>query len=388
MAVFGLPFFAAGIFLTLVIFGVVPVSDADELPALAWPFLVLMAIAFTAIGGALVFGRSWTTLDRSQQQVVKQRGLLIPLRNEIVSLHGYTSVTLDFVEGDSDTADRFPIALRAPAGPDLPLCTFNDYALARDCARAIAEHLQVDLEDASTDHPTRSAAREFEVPLQERLRREGAPADVIRPTGARSEVTREADGVRIVIPVRRLHPVVLATGLVPVVIAFLIGPLLATFFRQTRTPDPVAWAFLGFLALGFGVFPMVSLLNGFLRSRRGGTIVEVSSQGLRIQERGAWATRTIASFEASEILDIDYSSRDSAIAAARRAAEQQALRSDPSASSTITPKVERIVAALSRFAQGKGVTVKARTRLTTFGQGLDDEEVLYLHAVIRRALVE
>jgi hypothetical protein len=44
--------------------------------------------------------------------------------------------------------------------------------------------------------------------------------------------------------------------------------------------------------------------------------------------------------------------------------------------------------ALTRFATGKGVTVKTRNGLTTFGQGLDDAEVRYLHAVVRRALIE
>ena len=51
MSVFGIPFFAAGVFLFLSLLGIVPVSNADDLPTLAWPLLVLMAIAFTAVGG-------------------------------------------------------------------------------------------------------------------------------------------------------------------------------------------------------------------------------------------------------------------------------------------------------------------------------------------------
>jgi hypothetical protein len=33
-----------------------------------------------------------------------------------------------------------------------------------------------------------------------------------------------------------------------------------------------------------------------------------------------------------------------------------------------------------------GVTVKTTRGLTTFGEGLDDEEVCYLHSIIRRTL--
>ena len=119
MSVFGLPFFAAGVFLVLTVVGVVPVSNADELPALAWPVLVLMAIAFTAVGGALVFGRSWTTIDRAQREVSKQWGLIVPLKERVFSLDGYNAIRLDFVQGDSDTADQFPIALKARTAPDL-----------------------------------------------------------------------------------------------------------------------------------------------------------------------------------------------------------------------------------------------------------------------------
>jgi hypothetical protein len=388
-AVFGVPFLAGGIFVILIVFGGIPLSNADELPALAWPFLILMAIAFTAVGGVLVFGRSWTTIDRSQHQVVKQWGLLIPMRERSVSLRGYTEVTLEFVEGDSDTADQFSIALKAHTGANLPLCSFSDYAQARACARAVAEHLQLDLEDASTDHPSRSPAGQFDVPLQDRRRHEEArTADLTAPPGARSQVTHQGGEVTIVIPVHRMHPLGLVWGLVPVAIALLIGPPLATFFRETRTPPPVAWAFLGFLTLCFGILPVATVLNGFVRSRRGATIVVASRQGLHIQERSAWKARTVARFDASEILDVDYSSLDSSLASAKRAAELKVRSSYPWASSTISPRVERIMNALTRFATGKGVTVKTRNGLTTFGQGLDDAEVRYLHAVVRRALIE
>jgi hypothetical protein len=42
-----------------------------------------------------------------------------------------------------------------------------------------------------------------------------------------------------------------------------------------------------------------------------------------------------------------------------------------------------------RWTDGDGkVTVKTRRGLITFGPGLDDAELRYLHSVVRRALVE
>jgi hypothetical protein len=54
----------------------------------------------------------------------------------------------------------------------------------------------------------------------------------------------------------------------------------------------------------------------------------------------------------------------------------------------VSPRVERVLLTLARFGKGKGVTVKARTGLTTFGAGLDEAEVRYLHSIVRRALIE
>jgi hypothetical protein len=42
LSLFGLPFFAAGVLLLLAVSGFVPMSNADRLPAIAWPLLVLM----------------------------------------------------------------------------------------------------------------------------------------------------------------------------------------------------------------------------------------------------------------------------------------------------------------------------------------------------------
>ena len=383
LSVFGLPFFAAGVFMTLTAIGLVPMRNAD---GLARPVMALLAIVFTGVGGALVFGRSWTTLDRARREIVKQRGLLIPMHERIVPLHGFTAVTLGFVQGDSDSADRFPIALKAQSGPDLSLCSFTEYAEARACARAVGGHLHLDLEDASTDHPVRLPAGQPDQTLQERLRVGGIPSgDMPRPADTRSHVTREHGVTTIVVPARPL-PILLLAGLaVPAGIALLVGPSLWEFFRRTQTPGVVAWFFLSFLGL-FLALPTLTLLNGFLRSRRGATLVDVSREVLSIRERGAWRTRTVASVEASDILDIDYSTRDSTLASARRTAEQQVLQAHPTASATTGPRVERMLAALARFGRGKGLTIKTRGGLIAFGQGLEDAEVRYLHAVIVRAL--
>jgi hypothetical protein len=347
-----------------------------------------MGAMFSLVGGGLTFGRSWTTVDATQRLVTKELGLLVPMRRETHRLEDYTAVTLEFQEGDSDTADRYPVGLKGRSGQDLQLWTSAQYADARACAAAVAEHLQLELEDASTDHPVRLKGAHSDVPLRDRLQHEAQEADVPRPSDARSIVTPTPDGAQIVIPKPRLHPVALAISLIPAVMVVVVFEPAGGFFRQTQTPDRVGWIVLGFLFVGFVFLPLSTVLHAFVRSRRGRTIVVASRDGVRIDERGVWRTKTLASLAAPQILDVDFSTKTSLVDSAKRAAEQRARDAGHSVepSSTAAERVEKIVDGLSRFATGKGVTIKTRQGLTTFGRGLPEAEIRYLHSVVRRAL--
>jgi hypothetical protein len=389
LGVFGLPFFAAGVFMLLSSTGLVPIQKGDDL--LTTLMLPFMGIVFTAVGGTLSFGRAWTTVDGTRREVLKQWGLLVPMHARSERVDELTSVALEFQRGDSDTADTFPVVLRARTGRHERLCSSTQYAEARACAASVAELLRLDFEDCTTDHPVRLSVGQVDLPLQQRLQMEGRDnRSPERPANARSEVHREAHGLRITIPTPRSHPIVFVLTLIPVGIALAFVSPLFEFFKQTRTPDPVAWAFLGFIILFFAVLPAVTALNGYLRMRRGGTIVIVSPSGIDIQERRAWRTGPVNALAAADILDIDFSTSESATSSARHAAEQRvrdAYTKPGAASPTISPRTERLLKAITRLAQGLGITIKTRQGLTTIGQGLGDEEIRYLHAIIRRALV-
>jgi hypothetical protein len=387
LSLFGMPFLAAGLFVLLSAAGVIPVSNANDMSKMTWPALMLLGTLFTVVGGVLVFGRSWTTIDIAQRTVSKQLGLLVPLRERTYPLGDYTAVTIGFVEGDSDSADKFPVALKARSGADLQLSSFTVFAESREYAAAVARHLQLDIEDRSTDHPVRLTYNQADLPLQHRLAlARDSDITITRPANARSEVGREDGAVRIVIPQRPMHPVAFASVLIPMAMAaFFLRPL-DRFFRGTNTPDPIAWIFFGFIVFLFGFIPAMSLLSTYLRSRRGAAILLVSPQGIRIEERGVWRTRTTATLDASDILDVDYGTRETSITSARRAAEQAVMESGHSVQDAIGPRTERMLTSLARYAKGRGLTVKTRHGLTTIGKGLEDDETRYLYGVIRRAL--
>jgi hypothetical protein len=136
----------------------------------------------------------------------------------------------------------------------------------------------------------------------------------------------------------------------------------------------------------FGVLPAITMVNGFVRSRRGHTEIHASRDGVTVRERRAWRTYTLATIAAGDILDVDYGTRDSGAASARLAVEQKLVQAGHDAGS-LNPRMERWMAAATRWTKGRGVIVKSRQGLTSFGQDLEDDEIRYLQTVVRRALV-
>jgi hypothetical protein len=387
LSLFGVPFFLAGVFLLLTAGGVLHMAGDDHLGVWARPLLGLMGLVFTGVGGTLVFGRAWTILDVTERAAIKSYGLLVPVREHSRRLDDFTRVTIGFEPGDSDSSEKFPVALKARSGPDFLVCSPTSYDDARTSAATAARHLGFALEDASGDHAVTIDPADVDRPLRERsARQDGHTPQAPRPATLRSEVHQETAGVRIVIPVSRTSALGLILVAAPIVVPAVAGPTLWRFFQQTNTPGPIGVAFIGMLTFLFGVLPAITVLNGFLRSRHGHTEIEASRDGITVRERRAWRTHTLATLAASDILDVDYGTRGSGVAATRRTVEQKLSEAghDPG---SLSPRMERLMAAASKWGKGRGVIVKARGGLTTFGQDLADDEIRYLHAVVRQALL-
>ena len=166
LSFFGVPFFLAGLFLLATASGAIPMGNADDLGAWGRPLLGMMGVAFTSVGGALVFGRQWTTLDVAERAATTSWGLLVPLKGRSRRLDEFRCVRIGFEAGDSDSADKFPVALKAHNGPDLVLCSPTGYDEARTNAVEAARHLRFALEDASGDHAVTLDPADADAPLQ------------------------------------------------------------------------------------------------------------------------------------------------------------------------------------------------------------------------------
>jgi hypothetical protein len=79
----------------------------------------------------------------------------------------------------------------------------------------------------------------------------------------------------------------------------------------------------------------------------------------------------------NDVLDVDCSTFESAVAAARRSPYVVRVQSSGD---------ERALRTLRKFVPNAGIVIKTRSGLTTIGAGLSSEELQYLVWLIRKAL--
>lgn len=389
IALFGLPFLASGVFLALIGGRFLPLGNSANVPPWAWPLIFLMGAAFIAAGGGLTLGRRWITLDRNRWALLKQWGLLFPMRQEECSLQGFESVVIRFEASDSDTADRYPVILRAgAAGGDLALHSGASYPEARQCAAVVTGFLHLSLIDATTDHESVLRPEEISRTFQERLTSHAGGCEMVdQPAAMRSEVDQSVEKTRIVIPGPGFRPTKLLGLLLPAAIQVFLVPNLLQFFRKTHTPEGFQALFIGFVVLFFGIVPALGVVFSIRSGMRSRTTITVWRDGIEIEELGLRKkNRTL--IPAEEIFDLDYGTVRTARSASsssrgRIAGSFQGTDSQTGAEGAPQPWPFKT---LMRLAESKGVIVKSSKGIFPFGAGLADQEVLYLHSVVRDSL--
>ncbi len=386
LALFGLPFLAAGLFLVLGMLDVIPMQRTGDVNVALG---VLLGLAFAIVGGILVAGRAVTTIDITQQTVAKEWRLLLPLRTAIYQLADYQAVTVRFTAGDSDSADRFPVGLKPAAGLDLSIAAPGQYAEACSLAAAVARHVGLDVEDDSSDHPSRVSASEAELPLAQRERSDADSTLPPRPAVMRSEITEQSGETRISIPAAPLNPLVIVAMELPAVVALAMLFWLLAPITQRRPLNPADWIFFTVLVVGFVMLPSLGTVSAIVRARVGRTIVAISPAGIRIDATRLLmpGARHIATIDTADILGVDFSTRESLLDASRRSVEAHTSSMRSGASTAGSAGAEKVIGVLSTFVKGQGVIVKTRAGVTKFGEGLADEEIKYLRTLVVRALV-
>jgi hypothetical protein len=313
MAAFGLPFFLAGLGLALGLADVIHIGNRPSgIASLA--ALGVMSLAFLLVGGTLTFGRQWQTFDRSRGVLIRQLGLLVPMHRTERLLTDFQDVVIDFVRGDSETPNRYPVSLRAVRGKNATILQPERFEAAHQAAEQLSGFLHLPLTDATTDHRVVLTPEHAADSLRQRLSAEGTPSGPVSPPATMSgRVTESGGTVTIRLPGRGL-------------------------FGKAVT-------------------------------------VQATAAGLVVERAGLGGKTT--RLAADDILDVDYGTFNSAL---------ESVKSSPEWRVAPDSRTERFLDRLSRWVPSPGITVKSRRGLITFGAGLPEDELRYLHSVLRSAL--
>lgn len=388
LAIFGLPFFAAGIFMLLAASGLIPVQGLSDMGVWGLPLLAAMGLIFTAAGVWLVFGHTRILIDTAQGIVRRRRGLLFfTIQDQSFDLKTFPAVELGFEAGDSNSADSYTVMLRnTNTAAHLRIFSSADYGKSLEQARQLSLFLKLPLEDASSDHRTVVQAQDVGKPLAARLTSDRNADDwAVRPVSMQSKVEILQGKLQVRIPRAGFRLVMLLPVLVPLAILYFVLPDLLDFFDRTHTPEAVQWVFAGFILLMFGLFPVLSMINAFVGSRRGYTGILIAEGRVSITEQRAW-TRKVIVIPQEDISGLDYGTVQSrADLAATEFQNRSGKHSAAHAGMPLRP-LPGWAMALTRLGKSKGVTLKHRGGLYTFAAGLPDDEVRYLYSLIRQAL--
>lgn len=383
---FGVPFFLAGIFMLLMSLQIIPVTNANEVPWFGWIIIFCMGLVFSAVGSGLVFGRNWISIDRTKRRIFVAWGLLKPMKGQEYILDNYKAVLLKYDSGDSDSPATYPVVLKSGVNDsELALCSFNEYNASLKQAMLLSTFLHLPLEDTTTDHHTQISPQQIKqniMPLSLDKVTDVSPA----PENMKCAISQTNDDIQISIPGPAFSLYHLIGLAFPVVILYVIGFPLLGFFKDTQTPQYVQYFFLGFMGLFFVLMPVLSIIKAFVRSKSFLTFVTVNNHGIEIKHKNSGREKHIR-LAHNDIIQIDYSTKDSAIetALANSPYQKEGNVQAGGISQPYAP-VPRWIALLKRFTRGQGVFIKSSKGIYSFGQGLNDEEIYHLYTLIKHYL--
>ena len=370
IALFGAPFFLAGVFMLLGAAGAIPMRTESGSAA---TMLVPMGLVFLAVGGVMVFGRQRLILDLGRRSILRQISVLVPLRTQERALSEFQAVVISFDPGDSESPETYPVKLRALTGKDAAIVKPLLFAESLAAAEYLARTLSLQLIDATTDREIVVSTERVGEPLRNRLSRASTGTPPQRPPTIRSEVTESAAETRIVMPGGG-PTIARYAGLYLPIIVFAIAMGVATPYLM-RSQKPLTLFCM--LLVVFGAPTVFAIVHYMITSRRKGVTVTAATSGLVIEEfkSGKLQSTTIA---ASEVFDVDYSTFESAVESARQANYFAARRSAGD---------ERFLQRLRKLVPNRGIIIKSRSGLITVGEGLPSDELQYLAWLIRTALI-
>lgn len=326
LALFGLPFLLAGLFIMSVPFTAVEMKG--NMPK--W-MMVPFGAVFATIGAALVFGRRGVIVDRRRKEVRTWWGLLVALGGTERQLEEFTGVRLtrEVRRSDKSSYTVYPVRLGG-GGKPVSLGEPRDATAARKLGEELAKFVGLPLEDATSGSVVRREAGHLDESVRDRARRTGRKLEIPPPPpGMKTQVSFQGDATVLEIPPAGFHPAYLVIFAVVLIFPAIIGGFMIHPILGEKSEDPFRWVFVGFLSL-FALVPVLIFAGVVLRAAKRRTKVTVSPGEVTVETSGIGLTLkvTLPADEIEELLVRDLPPQMAKFAAMKRGAGGIVLRTD------------------------------------------------------------
>lgn len=358
-SLFGLPFFLVGVGVIVLTFIPQDVRGGDSLP---FYFGIPFGGIFAAVGGAILFGRMELIIDRSEGSVIKDWKLLSKtVYEQHRELREFDRIRLnsEIRRNKNSSYTVYPIRLEGEGAEAFSISEGRAKNKARSQAESLAAFLSFPIHDELSGSVRVRESDSLDQSIREKFQ-SGTETNEIPdpPARMKSRVDYDGNSLQVQIPPPGLNAgFLVAFAAIAFFELIFIFSFAIPFFTNFEADSPalIFIIIFGFFFLGIPTFILLSLLgNTFLANQS----ASVSTQSLSVSK--GWPWKKSLSLETSRIEELVIGAKS---------------KSQGNRKSVVT------------IGTGKEIQAISDDATLSFGAGLSDEELVYLHALAKGILV-
>jgi hypothetical protein len=305
-------------------------------------------------------------------------------------LDSIRQVELSFLSGDSDSPATWPVKISGERiAKPISILRPTSFTEARRLAEELARFLHKPLVDSSTGESITRDPDHLDELYRDRIRRTGESVSFLppEPPAMRSRVERTGDGLIIHIPETLKSGIHNISIIFSLVFAGGVAWYFLTPIFSLPMPDFIRPIFLGVIVL-FLAGPVISALLRMFRLKNAFELITVTKVFVRVETLKQGKSTTT---------EIPVSQLEDLVAPTTRrmmnTIEVPGMKKT-SLGDTGSPRmpdgrpVPHFILSLIKMIGSKGIIARSDKAMVEFASGLDEAEVAYLFALIRKTIAE
>lgn len=285
MALFGLPFMAAGI--GIMCLPLLPELANNKTDAPLWFFFIFGAI-FASIGTIFTLGRRGLFLDKRMNIVTTWWGLLIPFKTSTYDLTQFTKMTITKEVRKSKNSSYTVYPVRLVGEESISIGENREYHASRKLAEEIAKFIGISVADSTSGTEMIREAEELDETIREKVQKKGEIKEIPpAPPNMKLQYNIEGNEIHFEIPRIGWHPLFY----IPIgFILFFSVIFYFVFFQEILQSD---MPLIGkMIVSSFLLIPEIIIFGAMYRFASKTTLVDVSPERLSVTEKWALGSKT------------------------------------------------------------------------------------------------